>query len=134
MFLDRGQIKIILLMKAELHFYTIHDVYMGRYHNASFIIVFFFLILNSCAFDPPSGKQIELGNNYYASYDKNSPNDGLKITYSKDNVLYKILATNCIDIYKDNNVILFSKSRDKNVPTMYEYFVIKKNSNDELKK
>ncbi len=106
---------------------------MGR-HYSNAIILFFVLLITSCAFDPPEGKLQELGGDYYLSYDSHSPNDGLKIVYTKDKELLKVVASNCLAIYRDSNLIVFSKSLFEGDTTNKEYFQIYLNSKSEVEK
>jgi len=106
---------------------------MGRNYY-KIIIVILICLISSCAFDPPDEELKELGGNYFASYDSYSPNDGLKIVYTEDNELFKVIASNCRNIYRDSSKIIFSKSPSENDATNTEYFIINLGGTNELKK
>lgn len=105
---------------------------MGRNYY-KLISVFFISLISSCAFDPPEEKLEELGGNYFVSYDSYLPNDGLKIVYTKDKELFKVIASNCIAIYRDSSVIVFSKNQFED-DTKTEYFTINLDTKNELRK
>lgn len=106
---------------------------MGRNLFKPFLIIIC-CFTNSCAFDPPNAKLQEIGGNYYASFDKHSPNDGLKIVYSEDKELFKQVASNCINIYIDSNIVMYSKSLFEGDTTNIEYYTFEINSKSEIKR
>jgi hypothetical protein len=95
------------------------------------IVLFYSFFIESCAFDPPNGEQIELGNNYFACFSTYSINNGITIEYSKDKQIFMQVASNCIKIYQDTNVIAFSKKLGK-IDTIY--FLIDKKRDGKVKK
>lgn len=105
---------------------------MGRIY-CKIIIISISFFLNSCAFDPPNGKLLELGKDYYASYNKPMSNDGIEIMYSKDKETFKILASNCINIYRDSNFIFYSKTPFEEDTINIEYYTFEIKSKSEIK-
>ncbi len=88
----------------------------------------------SCAFDPHEPELHSLGGNYYASIDLNAQNDGVTIRYTKDNIFYQTVASNCRGIYIDSNQIYFSSIPFEGDTSNITYFMIKDNHDNELKK
>ena len=115
-------------------FYLQYQRNMFRNNSNVVIFVLVGFLTISCAFDPPNGKLLELGKNYYVSYESTMSNDGIEIIYSFKKNIYQIVASNCISIYKDSNIIMLSKNLCENDTTYFEYYIIDKNSKTELNK
>lgn len=96
---------------------------MGRNYSTAIAVCLSCSIL-SCAFDPKEPTLYKLGGNYYASIDSNALNDGVSIIYTKDNVLFQIVALNCQSIYTDSVNVFYSISLVKRDTINVKFFKI----------
>lgn len=105
---------------------------MGRNYSTAIAIAFVTYFFSSCAFDPPNSNLIGLGKDYYVS--TGNPNDDTKIMYSFKQNLYQVVASNCVSVYCDSNIIVFSKNLFEGDTINFEYFLIEKKPETELRK
>lgn len=86
-------------------------------------LLILFLITNtlfcSCAFDQEEPDKIKLEDNYYILIDREFPQDGASINYSKDEQIFEQIANNCFEIYHGNNTIVFMSKSNGEKDTLY---------------